>query len=158
MPFLIDGHNLIAQMEEISLDDPEDEVLLMSRLHSFCLRTGKRVTVYFDRRSPGSSDPPLLAGLSVHFMSPPQTADQAIERHLQRLGREARNWTVVSSDREVRAAAQQSGAQSLSSRDFAQALRGEVRRSAPSEKPRPPISDEEIARWERLFRRRDENP
>ncbi len=156
MPFLIDGHNLIAQVPDIRLDDPDDEARLISLLRTFCARTGRGVTVYFDHRSPGSQNPPSAGGLSVHFVTPPRTADEAIQAHLQRLQEEARNWTVVSSDRAVQLAARQSGARSLSSNTFTHQLMGGETAPEITEKPDAPSSEEEIAWWESLFRQEDQ--
>ena len=155
VPYLIDGHNLIAQIPDIRLEDPDDEARLISLLRAFCARTGKGVTVYFDHRAPGSENPPSMGGLSVHFVTPPRTADEAIQAHLQRLREEARNWTVVSSDRAVQLAAQHSGARSLSSHTFTRQLLGGETAPEVTEKPDAPSSEEEIAWWESLFRQED---
>ena len=152
MPYLIDGHNLIAHIQDISLDDPDDEARLLSKLRSFCAHTGRKVFVYFDRRAPGIQDPPTAGGVIVHFVTSPRTADDAIRAHLRRLGREARNWTVVSSDREVQLAAKQAGARTQTSADFARSLTSSDQVVEESEKPAPPYSREELASWERLFR------
>ncbi len=152
MPYLIDGHNLIAQIADISLDDPNDEARLLLRLRSFCARTGRKVFVYFDRRAPGAQDPPSAGGLSVHFVKTPRTADDAILAHLRRLGREAHNWTVVSSDREIQQVAKHAGARILTGSDFARLLAPSENVAEESEKPAPPSSKEEVANWERLFR------
>jgi S-adenosylhomocysteine hydrolase len=32
MPYMIDGHNLIGKLPDISLDDPNDEALLVQKL------------------------------------------------------------------------------------------------------------------------------
>ena len=152
MPYLIDGHNLIAHIQDISLDDPDDEARLLSKLRSFCAHTGRKVFVYFDRRAPGIQDPPTAGGVIVHFVTSPRTADDAIRAHLRRLGREARNWTVVSSDREVQLAAKQAGARTQTSADFASSLTSSDQVVEKSEKPAPPYSREELASWERLFR------
>ena len=42
MPVLIDGHNLIAKLPGIHLDDPDDEERLVERLRRYQARTGKR--------------------------------------------------------------------------------------------------------------------
>jgi predicted RNA-binding protein with PIN domain len=152
MPYLIDGHNLIAQMADISLEDPNDEARLLSRLRSFCARTGKKVFVYFDRRAPGAQDPPPAGGLIVHFVRSPRTADDAILAHLRRLGRKAHNWTVVSSDRKIQRAAKRADARILTSSDFASSLAPSENIAEENEKPAPPSSQEEVATWERLFR------
>ena len=157
VPYLIDGHNLIAQVPGIRLDDPDDEARLISLLRAFCARTGRGVTVYFDHRAPGSANPPSMGGLSVHFITPPRTADEAIQSHLLRLREEARNWTVVSSDRAVQLAAQLSGARSLSSYTFTRQLLGGEILPEETEKPDAPSSEEEIAWWESLFRQEDQD-
>ena len=98
MPYLIDGHNLIGKMAGISLEDPEDEAKLVHMLRAYFSRRATKATVYFDRGMPGRQDSPTVAGVSARFIAPPATADAAIEGHLGRLGRQARNWTVVSSE------------------------------------------------------------
>jgi len=148
MPYLIDGHNLIAQTPGLHLSDPDDEMRLVSSLLPFCQRRRARVTVYFDRGRPGSEASLSSGSLKVHFVTPPGTADQAICAHLARLRGEARNWVVVSSDREVQAAARAAGARVVSSREFARELQAAPARQA--EKPETsPTAD--VAYWERRF-------
>lgn len=151
MPYLIDGHNLIAQMSTIRLDDPDDEAQLCAALRLFCSRTRGQATVYFDKGRRGAQDPARAGGLSVRFATPPQTADEAIRAHLGRLRGEARNWTVVSSDAEVRRAAEHAGARTLSSREFARQVEG-AWQAPGSEKPEATPSAGEVAYWERQFR------
>lgn len=154
MPYLIDGHNLIARVPGIDLGDPDDEIQLISILVGFSARSRHKITVYFDRGSFGSRDPNPKGGVSVHFVTEPVTADDAIRRHLDRLGREAKNWTVVSSDREVRIAAQHSGATPMSSDQFAGLLKTPSPDNKPDEKPDTPLSKEEVRSWEEIFRQR----
>jgi predicted RNA-binding protein with PIN domain len=154
MPYIIDGHNLIAQLHNISLDDPDDEARLIALLRVYCAQTGKKVTVYFDRRSPASNDPPPSGGLHIHFVSTTSTADNAIRSHLRRLGRKAPNWTVVSSDHELQNAAKQAGARVLSSQAFARLLTSNHAAPEADEKPEAPRSENEIALWEDLFSRK----
>jgi predicted RNA-binding protein with PIN domain len=151
MPYIIDGHNLIACMPNIDLDDPDDEIRLIVILRTYCARTSKGIVVYFDRRSPGIRNPSPVGGLTVQFVTPPISADEAIQNHLRRLGREAPNWTVVSSDRAVQTAAQQAGAHYLDSLTFARQLLVERTPTQESEKPDALLSEEEIAQWEKLF-------
>jgi len=151
MPYLIDGHNLIAHLSDLRLSDPDDEAALAQRLLLFCQRTRSHAVVYFDRGQPAGQRPPARGGLSVRFVSPPRTADQAIQAHLARLGRDARNWTVVTSDVELQAAAARFGARTLTSPQFARRL------AAPpptDEKPEPPRDPGEIASWQARFANR----
>ena len=152
MPYLIDGHNLIANLPDIQLEDPDDEARLIERLTSFCAKVDKDATVYFDRSALGLQDPVRLGRVTARFVSAPQTADQAIASHLRHLGREASNWTVVSSDRAVQRAGKHAGAQILGSRDFVRLLRPTPTKREVPEKPAPPDSEEEIAAWEQFFR------
>lgn len=151
MPYIIDGHNLIGALPGIDLSDPEDERRLAEELGAFARRTRRRLTVYFDRGTPGAHD--VRSGLvTLKFVSG-RSADQAIAEHVHRLGGDVHNWTVVSSDREVQAEARAAGARVLSSQEFASLLRrggfqGEENTGEPH------LSDEEIAEWEVLFNRR----
>src|SRR3989337_1150791 len=122
MPYLIDGHKLIGRMPGISLADPEDEALLLARLRTFCTREKTTATVYFDGAVIATMKEPARAGVTPRFVAPPQTADTAIRRHLERLGRQAPNWTVVTSDAAVAEAARRSRAPVASSEAFARRL------------------------------------
>lgn len=152
MPFLIDGHNLIGAMPGISLTDLDDEQALIQHLAQFARRARRSIVVYFDRGSLLAPQISSVAGVKIHFVRPPRTADDALRDHLVRLGREAPNWTVVSSDGEVRSAAQQAGARVLDSQAFASELATESKDVAEDDKPEPSLSPDEIEAWELLFR------
>ena len=53
MTYLIDGHNLIAQFPGMSLDDPNDEAMLVQKLSGFVARSKRRCVVVFDYGLPG---------------------------------------------------------------------------------------------------------
>jgi predicted RNA-binding protein with PIN domain len=151
MPFLIDGHNLIPHVPGHSLSDPDDEAHLVAALHGFASRNRRRIVVYFDRRAGGLAPNLSRAGVQVHFVAPPKTADEGIRRHLEGLRGEARNWTVVSSDMEVRRSAEKLGAAWLSAADFARRLQSAHSRKEVEDKPDQAESDSEVQEWERLF-------
>jgi predicted RNA-binding protein with PIN domain len=151
---MIDGHNLIASLPEISLRDPDDEARLIEILAAFCSRVNKRATVYFDRGASGWQDPVLVSGVTARFVKSPKTADQAISSHLRHLGGEAKNWTVVSSDRAVQRVARSRGSRVLSSHEFIELLHPVSPPTEVPEKPTEPDSQEEIAFWEKLFLRK----
>jgi predicted RNA-binding protein with PIN domain len=151
MPYLIDGHNLIPSVPGLRLSDPDDEVALVCLLQAFCIRERTRVTVYFDRGLLGPVPAQDLGGVTVRFVRSPRTADEAIAAHLNSLKGEARNWSVVSSDGEVRRSARRAGARALTSPAFARRLLP-ARRPPPEEKPEAPPDEEEVAEWERRFR------
>lgn len=151
MPYLIDGHNLIGALPNISLAEPDDEASLIALLQSYCLRTRKQAVVYFDRRAPAAENPPRGSQLTVIFVQRPRTADQAILSHLKRLGKEARNWTVISSDREVQQAAKHFRADVITSQEFSRLLGESGNSEGEAEKPTPNLSADELNDWLRLF-------
>lgn len=152
MPLIIDGHNLIGADPTISLDDPQDELQLVRKLQGHSRTSRRSLVVYFDQGEL-SACTSLSAGLvSVRFVRPPRTADDAILAHLRRLGGEARNWTIVTSDRQLQAAARELGARVLQSEDFALEMNSSGPSPGESEKPEM-LSSDEIAEWEELFRR-----
>ena len=157
MPLLIDGHNLIGHLRGIELSDPDDEQQLIDKLRAYCRRTGRRATIYFDKGDPLSRDPRPQNGVTVHFVAPSRSADTAIRDHLIRLGRAAKNWTVVSSDRSVRRAAKGSGAAIQRSEEFAVELNAPPPKEEVPEKPAAP-APEEVEEWLRLFSEEDGEP
>jgi predicted RNA-binding protein with PIN domain len=152
VPYLIDGHNLIGAMPGISLSDLDDEHALVLQLSQFARRTRRSIVVYFDRASLTAPQISNIAGVKIHFVRPPRTADDALRNHIERLRREAPNWTVVSSDAEVRRAAQQAGARIMDSPTFASQMSQGGSDKTEAEKPEPSLSPDELDAWELLFR------
>lgn len=155
MPYIIDGHNLIGQMPELSLAEIEDEQQLIEILKDFCLREQRSAEVYFDNAPPGVPRARNYGRLSAFFSRAGKSADQAIAERLHRLGKEARNWTVVSSDRQVQAVAKAMRAKVLSAAEFARQLR------PPPSRPethigdkidQPDVNSEEINYWLKVFK------
>lgn len=159
MPLLIDGHNLIPKVPGISLDEADDEIHLIELLLAYCQRKRKQVEVFFDRASPGSVKARNFGRVVARFVAQSGTADQAIYNRLQRLGKGARNWTVVSSDLTIQAAARAVHAQVLSSEAFASQLRQALEASTadPGNNAETPMDADELDDWLRLFGGREEN-
>jgi predicted RNA-binding protein with PIN domain len=153
MPYIIDGHNLIAAMPDIELDAGRDERDLLERLRPFAQREGRSLYVYFDRGYVGGRKNFRIGRIHVHFSVPPRSADDAIHSHLQSIGSEGPNWVVVSSDREIRDQAERIGARTVSSLAFSRELQAPDENRSSTEKPIQPLTDEEIDAWEALFRR-----
>ncbi len=153
MPYLIDGHNLIAALPDLSLDDPDDEVKLVLKLRAWCAQTGRKAIVYFDGGQPGGIAHHLSTSrLQVIFAAAQRSsADALIKAHLQRL-KDARNWTVVTSDRDILAAAYRRGAHGRKSQDFAAELTQSVPAAAPDEDLKPTgVMGEELQAWLEIF-------
>ncbi|MBC8331247.1 MAG: NYN domain-containing protein [Anaerolineae bacterium] len=153
MPYLIDGHNLIPKIAGLSLRSINDENQLIQKLQTFQRQSRKKVEVFFDGAPPGESGIRSIGGVKAHFVHRETTADSAIVKRLKKLGNDARNWTVVSSDRQVLAAARSSRASTLSSEAFAQLLgttNEQAGQSASVQEEQ--ISPAEVEEWLQLFR------
>jgi uncharacterized protein len=152
MPLIIDGHNLIPKIPGISLHSIDDEMQLIEMLQEYCRKSRKKVEVYFDNAPPGAPRARSFTNLTARFVREGQTADQAIRGKLKRLGGEARNWTVVSSDHAVQSSARASRAAVLSSEVFARQLLQILEQSKPEGEAREEtLSEEEIDDWLELF-------
>ena len=149
MPILIDGHNLIGRLHEISLQDPDDEETLVRWLVSYRARTGKGITVVFD---PGAASGlprrRRLGGIEVVFASVGSNADAVIVRRVQS-SRNPREWLVVTSDQELARAVMRQGARVRSVEAFATEL-STLGGSLP-DRAEAPLSPEEVESWLSLF-------
>lgn len=155
MAYIIDGHNLIPKVPGLSLEAADDEEQLILLLQEFCRRTQKKVEVYFDNAPPGQSRARNYGIVTARFVRAGSTADEAIRSRLVRMGRSARNWTVVSSDHEVQTSAQSARARSITSEEFAAQLVQSLSNST-SDSPNDreyPLSPEEVEDWIELFRK-----
>ena len=147
MPYLIDGHNLIPKIPGLRLDQLDDEQSLFSLLDEYFKRIRKKADVYFDRASLSSQSSFHTAYLRAHFIRLPSSADKAILLRLKELGRDARNYTIVTSDHWIADNARAIGASVISSDDFARKLRPAL--SKPKNKPKNP--DDDIDYWLDVF-------
>ena len=152
MPYIIDGHNLIPKVPGLSLEDLDDEQQLVNLLQDFCRVKQKKVEVFFDNAPAGSSGARTFGCVVARFIRQGRTADQAILEKLRRLEGEARNWTVVSSDREVRNSARTVRAKSMRVEEFAQELSAlAADRSQQIQALDKDLSMQEIDEWLELF-------
>jgi len=149
MPYLIDGHNLIGAFPGMALSDPDDEHQLLRILERFGHATRRKVVVFFDRGQPGMG-PLSRAGSMVraHFVPPPQQADDAILEFL-RGRKDARHYTIVSSDTKVCDRSRRAGAKVVSSQEFAREVRDRLRQAG---KEKPPDAPEDFDLWMDIFR------
>lgn len=150
MPYIIDGHNLIPKVG-LRLDSIDDEMELISILQEFCRLERRQVEVFFDGAP--QAETRKLGAVTAYFVRLGSTADHAIRNRLKRLGKSARNWTVISSDREVQAEARAVRAEVMSSDSFAGLLK-QARNSAPKPNNDRKISPQEVDEWLKIFERR----
>lgn len=150
MPYLIDGHNLVNFVPGLSLAAPDDEAQLVTRLHQWLARAGKRGVVFFDQGQPGHPAGGN-ATLQVRFVRPPRTADQAIEDFLHQTPNPA-GWTVVTADQRLSMLARRLRAQVRAPaawlREMHHARPTTVRQKTQG------LSASEVAEWEQAFAQR----
>jgi len=152
MNYLVDGHNLIPKISGLSLRTLDDEQRLIELLQIYCRVRRQRVEVFFDQAPPGHAGPKQAGMVMVHFVRQGRTADEAIVARLDQLGKAARNWVVVSSDRQVQVEARKRQAEIRSSEQFADELLSALKASqAGSAGDESRLSDEELKEWLDLF-------
>jgi uncharacterized protein len=152
MSILIDGHNLIPKIPGLALRQVNDENDLIELLQTYCRLKQKNAVVYFDGAPAGYDGRKQLGRVTAVFVRQGKTADEAIHQHLQRLGNSARNWQVVSSDRQIVAEAVAARAQVISSSVFAQQIAEAVEQAAVSGGiTERKLSEQELSEWYRVF-------
>jgi len=158
MPYLIDGHNLIPHLG-ISLHSADDELELVGLLREFCRlspagKAARRAEVYFDDAAPGQPRTRKFGAVTVHFVPAPAEADDAIAARLKRLGGEARNWVLVSSDHRVQAEGRAAHAQVVSSQAFARAVTETLRTAGAPSDSEPGMGEQELRDWLEIFNKK----
>jgi predicted RNA-binding protein with PIN domain len=152
MPYLIDGHNLIPKLG-LRLDSMDDEMELIAILQEYCRAERKQVEVYFDGAPTPHAGTRKHGSVTAHFVSLKSTADNAIRQRLKKMGKSAKNWTVVSSDHRVQLEARDVRAEVLSSDAFANSLK-QARNTAPKPADNRKLSSQEVDDWLKLFEQR----
>ncbi|NDJ75369.1 MAG: hypothetical protein GYB65_03845 [Chloroflexi bacterium] len=149
MPYLIDGHNLIGKMRQISLDDPHDEAKLVHHLRRYMARHRKRCTVVFDGGLPGGPSRDLSThSVRVIFAHGGTTADNIILERI-RATHDISRLIVVSADREIVDVARRKHFRVVSPAQFAAEL--ETQPVPTEDDANPHISADEVEEWMRLF-------
>jgi len=152
MAIIIDGHNLIPRIPGINLADPDDEEQLVRLLQDYCRLRRKQVEVYFDRAPAGQAGERKLGQVRAIFVREGMTADDAIMIRLRQLGKRARNFTVVSSDRQVQNAARAVHAAVIDSGTFASEWQSLIEQEPELDPRNRLLSTEELDAWETIFR------
>lgn len=152
MNYIIDGHNLIAQLPGLDLSMPDDEQRLIELLIRFCQAGMHRVEVYFDRAPIGQARMANHGRVRAHFVGERSSADDAIRKRLLSLGKSARTWMVVSSDHSVQASAREARARVISAADFTRQLLTTPKSTTPSPVSDEPLSEEQVRQWEAIFK------
>lgn len=152
MPYLIDGHNLIPKLG-LRLDSAEDEMELLRMLGEYCRYSRKQgLEVYFDGAPTPMAGSRQIGLIKAHFVHQGISADDAIRNRLKKLGKAAKNWSVVSSDRQVQADARAAHAAVISSDEFAEQVMNVLRAGPPSGSSQPTLGPAQLDEWMELFR------
>ena len=152
MPYLIDGHNLIACLPDIDLEDPDDEAKLVTKLRGFAAGRGKKCTVIFDGGLPGGHSSMSNKAVKVIFASASHSdADSLIKQRIRKT-RDAANWTLVSSDNGVLDCARRGKMKWMRSAEFARRLQRQDRRQdRRGEDDQAQVSPDEVEEWLDIF-------
>lgn len=150
MPYLIDGHNLIGQLPDIDLTDPNDEAKLVTKLRAYSARTRKKCVVIFDHGLPGGKSKMSNSAVNVFFAARPGEADDVMLKRI-RTTRDVKSWTVVSSDERVLQAARQQGMNTQRAEHFAEALNAKPTPPPKEENPNVQLTNAEVEAWLKLF-------
>lgn len=155
MPYLIDGHNLIGQMRDLSLSDPNDEEKLIERLRLAAERSQKRISVVFDP-NPHDVTPPIGRNSTQHsrvtaiFAHPGKKADDVIRR-MAGEAKDKQGLIVVTSDAAVADFTRRCGVRVQSSRDFIRWLEGQLTGKV-DPNLKPVGSSREVLNWGDVFK------
>jgi uncharacterized protein len=154
MPYLIDGHNLIPKIRGMSLMAIDDEEQLIGLLQVFQRVRRAKVEVFFDNAPAWQARTKRYGSVTAHFIRQGLPADEAILQRLRRLGKDARNWSVVSSDRHVQVQAHALQAQVISSDDFSKQLDEALRQAPGPAGSDGKLGETEVEEWLKIFKSR----
>src|SRR5258708_6001866 len=117
---LVDGHNLIGQLRDLTLEDPYDEAKLAMAIRSYCMRSRKKATVIFDNGLPGGVSKQLSNSDCTVIFAPSGTqADTLLMRRARDMNKQRDSLLLVTSDRRILRLASTYGIKTLSSPEFA---------------------------------------
>jgi predicted RNA-binding protein with PIN domain len=171
--YLIDGHNLIGQLQDISLEDPQDEAKLTQAVRRYCMRARVKATIIFDNGIVGGVSRELSSyDVQVIFAPHGVQADGLLMRRAREHGTIKGNYgsmILVSSDRRITQLCFAYGIETMPSEEFALLLglrpverevevapnKTETRVYFTFEKdPDPRVTTEEIVYWLTVFKRK----
>jgi hypothetical protein len=142
MPLILDGNNLLHRLPQSSRSRGEVRRLVLDA----CRGDRTRITVVFDGPPPAGSPTRESLGAVTVLYSGSASADDLIIRQIPG-GPLAREWVVITDDRELRERAKRRGAEVRTLREW-QARRESPARRTPSESK---LSSHEVADWEAYF-------
>ena len=152
MQVIIDGHNLIPKIPGMSLQNLDDETGLIPLLQKYSRIKRHSVEVYFDGALPGHSGFRKYGLVRAYFIRKGSTADEAIIARVQKAGKQAAAWLVVSSDRHIQQQVRPLGCKVVTAESFAAELMQLSEISTRVEDASPDhISKSELEEFLRMF-------
>lgn len=167
---LVDGHNLIGQLEDLSLTDPHDEAKLTMAIKSYCMRSRAKATIIFDNGMPGGFSRELSNSSVQVYFAPPRTKADTILMQRAKDMMSQNEFIMVTSDRQIVRLCYAYGIETMASEEFALMLgfrpveveepdevTGVTRRRVTivyEKDPNPVVSVDEIAYWLPIFKRK----
>lgn len=156
MPYLIDGHNLIGQLPDISLSDPNDEAKLVIKLVGFAARKRSKCVVVFDKGITAGKSRMSNSAVEVVFAPSSSSADAIMIARIESAP-DPNYWTVVSNDNAVLKRARQRQMKAIKSSVFARELQPVQvidKDADPGEAEHVRISPAEVEMWIQIFKER----
>jgi predicted RNA-binding protein with PIN domain len=156
MPYLIDGHNLIGQLPDISLSDPNDEAKLVIKLVGFAARKRSKCVVVFDKGITAGKSRMSNSAVEVVFAPSSSSADAIMIARIESTP-DPGYWIVVSNDNAVLKRARQRQMKAIRSSAFARELRPVQvidKDADPGEAEHVRISPAEVEMWIQIFKDR----
>jgi predicted RNA-binding protein with PIN domain len=157
---LIDGWNVAWKIDDIRKKIPDDlkkarELLnALVKIHF----AGKKsvIKIIYDGKAGVTENDGYPRGIDIQFSKDPEKADHLIIQHLQRQ-KNARQWTVITSDRILSTRVRSLGAQVISSESFIQKLRSPQPEIPMNYKHNPQLGSEDIKFWMEQFNANKKN-
>ena len=144
MPILLDGNNLLHRLPKTNRSRAEIRRLVLEATR----HEQSKLIVVFDGPPPAGGRSEESLGRVTVLYSAPKSADDVIIARLPRAAA-ARNWVVVTDDRELARRVRERGAEVRRLREW-QSKRSRPPRRQPAE---PKLSSHEVEDWERYFAR-----
>jgi len=154
MPIIIDGYNLLYSIRKSEYFESMSDVQLCRIISRYLKLIGEKGEIIFDGSGPrDKSEFDNISNLDVFFAGQDSDADTVIEEELQ-IDSAPKRFTIVSSDRRIRKAAQTKKATSVKSEEFWTNVEKELSRKRPAKEPaakRQGLSESETRLWMKLF-------
>lgn len=157
MNYLIDGHNLIGKLPDLSLSDPDDEAKLVLKLLNWSGTTGNRIIVVFDGGTIGTNWSRFHSErVKVVFVPQGKSADDWLIRFMRdQVGKNVAEYHLVSSDGRILKQAENRRIPFSKAEKFADLLSAENAKysapPAPAQPLKPLLENHQIEAWLELF-------